>query len=45
MGILLDKESSKNPYWLSLAVEELRVYGDFRKVSEKIQQLADGLLE
>ncbi|KAI0212081.1 hypothetical protein LSAT2_003023 [Lamellibrachia satsuma] len=45
MRILLDKESSKNPYWLSIAVEELRVYGDFHKVSEKIQQLSDGLLE
>ena len=45
MRFLLNKESSKNPYWLSIAVEELRVFGDFRKVSEKIQQLADGLLE
>ena len=45
MCILLDKESSINPLWLSIAVEELRVYGNFRKVSEKIEQLADGLLE
>ncbi|KAK2172234.1 hypothetical protein NP493_979g00007 [Ridgeia piscesae] len=45
MCTLLDKESSINPLWLSIAVEELRVYGNFRKVSEKIEQLADGLLE
>ena len=45
MTTLLDKESSKNPLWLSIAVEELRVYGDFRKVQEKIESLCDGLLE
>ena len=45
MCTLLNKKSSTNPLWLSIAVEELRVYGNFRKVSEKIEQLADGLLE
>ena len=45
MNALMNKESSKNPLWLSIAVEELRVYGDFRKVQQKIESLADGLLE
>ncbi|XP_077998733.1 TPR repeat-containing protein DDB_G0287407-like [Glandiceps talaboti] len=42
---LLSKESSQNPLWLSIACEELRVHGDFSTVTEKIEELADGLLE
>ena len=42
---LLSKESSANPLWLSMAIEELRVFGMFRKILDKINQLADGLLE
>lgn len=42
---LLTKESSSNPLWLSIAIEELRVFGMFRKILDKINQLADGLLE
>ncbi len=45
MDCLLDKGSSDNPLWLSIACEELRVFGQFRKISDKINQLADGLLE
>ncbi|CAH1785089.1 unnamed protein product [Owenia fusiformis] len=45
MDSLLSKTSSDNPLWLSLACEELRVFGNFRKVSDKINQLRDGLLE
>ncbi|XP_035690264.1 telomerase protein component 1-like [Branchiostoma floridae] len=44
MNSLLSKESSDNPLWLSVACEELRVYGVFEKVSDKINSLADGLL-
>ncbi|XP_070560674.1 TPR repeat-containing protein DDB_G0287407-like [Ptychodera flava] len=43
--VLLAKESSQNPLWLSIACEELRVHGDFFKVTDKIKSLADGLLE
>ena len=42
---LLDKESSDNPLWLSIACEELRVFGQYRQVSDKINTLPDGLLE
>ncbi len=42
---LLTKQSSENPLWLSVACEELRVYGNFRAMTDKINTLADGLLE
>ena len=42
---LLTKESSQNPLWLSIACEELRVFGQFREISDKINSIADGLLE
>ena len=42
---LLTKESSQNPLWLSIACEELRVFGQFREISDKINSMADGLLE
>ena len=45
MSNLLSKKSSENPLWLSIACEELRVFGSFRRISDKINQLADGLLE
>ena len=45
MNALLSKESSENPLWLAIACEELRVFGRFREISDKINQLADGLLE
>ena len=45
MSSLLAKQSSANPLWLSIACEELRVFGQFRELSDKINHLADGLLE
>ncbi|EDV25203.1 uncharacterized protein TRIADDRAFT_25733 [Trichoplax adhaerens] len=45
MDLLLSKEASANPLWLSIACEELRVFGLFSKVTEMIKGLADGLLE
>ena len=45
MSSLLAKRSSENPLWLSIACEELRVFGQFRELSDKINHLADGLLE
>lgn len=45
MDCLLAKEASANPLWLSIACEELRVFGLFNKVTEMIKDLADGLLE
>ena len=45
MDSLLGKNSSSNPLWLFIACEELRVFGQFRKLSDKINTLADGLLE
>lgn len=40
MYTLLAKEFSHNPLWLVTACEELRVFGDFRKVEDKIKELA-----
>jgi len=45
MTSLLAKRSSENPLWLSIACEELRIFGQFRELSDKINHLADGLLE
>ena len=45
MSSLLAKQSSENPLWLSIACEELRVFGQFRELSDKINHLADGLLK
>ena len=43
MKKLMEKEFSHNPLWLVTACEELRVFGDFRKVGDKITKLADTL--
>ncbi|XP_072023567.1 telomerase protein component 1-like [Amphiura filiformis] len=45
MNNLLGKQASQNPLWLSIACEELRVYGVYEKVTDKINRLADGLIE
>eukprot|EP00794_Sanderia_malayensis_P003244 gene3244-3725_t len=44
MVTLLDKEGSSNPLWLTLACEELRVFGSFEKLQEKIHSLPDDLI-
>ena len=44
MRLLLSKDGSANPLWLSLACEELRLFGSFEKVLQKIRELADDLL-
>ena len=45
MILLLSKKSSENPLWLSIACEELRIYGQFRQIGSMIDNMADGLLE
>lgn len=45
MSSLLSKNSSQNPLWLAIACEELRIYGEFTKVTDKINSLQDGLLK
>ena len=45
MNSLLAKESSHNPLWLAVACEELRVYDLYERMNDKINGLADGLLE
>ena len=45
MESLLAKESSQNPLWLAIACEELRVFGLFDRLTDKINSMADGLLE
>jgi hypothetical protein len=45
MILLLSKKSSENPLWLSIACEELRIYGQFRQLSTMINNMADSLLE
>ena len=42
--VLLDKKGSSNPLWLTLACEELRVYGVFETLTDKIHELPDELI-
>ena len=44
MSMLLEKQGSANPLWLTLACEELRVYGVFNLMDEKIASLSDDLI-
>ena len=44
MKVLLDKVGSRYPLWLTLACEELRVYGVFETLINKIGQLPDDLI-
>lgn len=44
MSMLLEKQGSANPLWLTLACEELRVYGVFDLMDEKIASLSDDLI-
>ena len=44
MEAFVAKEGSSNPLWLTLACEELRVFGDFMTILDKIQQLPDDLI-
>lgn len=46
--VLLSHRGSALPMWLAVSCEELRVYGDFRSLSKKINTLPeslDGLVE
>ncbi|KAM9330793.1 telomerase protein component 1-like [Gastrophryne carolinensis] len=48
LHLLVKKHSSANPLWLSLACEELRIFGVFEMLTKKIMELPDslqGLLE
>ncbi|XP_013383728.1 NACHT and WD repeat domain-containing protein 2 [Lingula anatina] len=42
-NLLMNKPSTNNPLWLSIALEELRVHGDFFTVTEKIKSLKEEL--
>ncbi|XP_063313166.1 telomerase protein component 1-like [Pelobates fuscus] len=48
LHLLLQKTSSQNPLWLTMACEELRVFGEFKMLTQKIAGFPDtlqGLLE
>ena len=42
---LISKGGSSNPLWLTLACEELRVFGKFETLYEKIDTLPDDLIK
>lgn len=44
MEVLLNKKGSENPLWLTLACEELRVFGKFETLIYKIKDLPDDLI-
>ena len=44
METLLEKQGSANPLWLTLACEELRVFGIFETLLDKINSLPDDLI-
>lgn len=41
IGALLSKVDSDNPLYLRVACEEMRVFGDFERVTERIESLPD----
>ena len=43
MSSLISHKGAAVPLWLGLACGELRVYGDFRTLTHKIQSLPDSL--
>jgi len=43
LAILIVKNSSRNPLWLQIACEELRIYGDFSTITGFMEKLEDGL--
>lgn len=45
LSVLLQHKSSCLPLWMSTACEELRVFGDFATVSEKIRNFPEELNE
>ena len=48
MKILINKTDAGRPLWLTIACEELRVFGEFRKLTKVIKDLPQdiiGLLE
>lgn len=45
MGLLLSKRGSDNPLYLFIACEELRVFGAFAKVTDRIASLANTVSE
>ncbi|XP_057298417.1 TPR repeat-containing protein DDB_G0287407-like isoform X1 [Hydractinia symbiolongicarpus] len=45
LNTLVAKEGSSNPLWLTLACEELRVFGKFEELIGKIETLPDDLID
>lgn len=43
MGLLLSKHESDNPLYLTVACEELRVFGEFERVTERIEALPNAV--
>ena len=44
LDTLVSKQGSSNPLWLTLACEELRVFGQFEELIDKIESLPDDLI-
>ena len=43
MALVIQKKDAGRPLWLSVACEELRVFGDFRSLTNKITSLPEEL--
>lgn len=43
MEILVNKSDAGRPLWITVACEELRVFGEFRKLTQKTKDLPDDL--
>ena len=41
MPLLIQKNGSRSPLWLTLACEELRIHGEFRSLDDKIGSFSD----
>jgi len=48
LKLILDSKVSESPFWLYLVCEELRVYGDFRTLTNRVKAITtslDGTIE
>ena len=44
MSILVNKADAGRPLWLTIACEELRVFGEFRQLTKTIKELPEDLI-
>ena len=41
--MIISRSCATNPLWITLMTEELRIFGDFRNLDKKIDQISDSV--